>query len=65
MTIVTPHSTYIEADVQIGQDTVIRPFTFIGCGSNIGSDCVIGPFAHLPAESIVPDDSTIVGNERQ
>lgn len=62
VTIVTPHSTYIEADVQIGQDTVIHPFTFIGRGSNIGSDCVIGPFACLPSESIVPDDSTIVGN---
>jgi bifunctional UDP-N-acetylglucosamine pyrophosphorylase/glucosamine-1-phosphate N-acetyltransferase len=65
VTIVTPHSTYIEADVQIGQDTVIHPFTFVGRGSNIGSDCIIGPFAHLPSESIVPDDSTIVGNERQ
>jgi bifunctional UDP-N-acetylglucosamine pyrophosphorylase/glucosamine-1-phosphate N-acetyltransferase len=62
VTIVSPHHTYIEADVKIGQDTVVQPFTFIGRGTSIGSDCVIGPFACLPCESIVPDDSSIVGN---
>jgi bifunctional UDP-N-acetylglucosamine pyrophosphorylase / glucosamine-1-phosphate N-acetyltransferase len=43
VTIIDPASTYIEADVVIGQDTVLYPGTMIGGQSEIGSDCVIGP----------------------
>ncbi len=43
VTIVNPESTYIECDVQIGQDTVIHPNTHLRCGTNIGEDCQIGP----------------------
>jgi len=45
VTIVSPINTYIESGCTIGSDTVIQPFTFIGCDSTIGSDCTIGPFA--------------------
>jgi bifunctional UDP-N-acetylglucosamine pyrophosphorylase/glucosamine-1-phosphate N-acetyltransferase len=61
VTITSGVNTYIEAGVTIGQDTIIRPFTFIGRDSSIGSDCVIGPFAKIPTESIVTDGTTIEG----
>jgi bifunctional UDP-N-acetylglucosamine pyrophosphorylase/glucosamine-1-phosphate N-acetyltransferase len=38
-----PDSTYISPDVQIGQDTVIRPNTTILGKSTIGEACTIGP----------------------
>ncbi len=47
VTIVDPRTTYINADVRIGKDTVIRPCTFIEENVSIGSGCVIGPFARI------------------
>ncbi len=61
VTIVSGINTYVEANVNIGPDTVIHPFTFIGRGSTIGGDCVIGPFACLPASSIVAEGMTVAG----
>lgn len=43
VTIIDPLTTFIEADVQIGQDTVINPGSFIKGKSLIGQDCLIGP----------------------
>ncbi|MFJ7941445.1 bifunctional UDP-N-acetylglucosamine diphosphorylase/glucosamine-1-phosphate N-acetyltransferase GlmU [Peribacillus sp. NPDC096622] len=43
VTIIDPVTTFIEADVQIGQDTVINPGSFIKGKSIIGQDCLIGP----------------------
>jgi bifunctional UDP-N-acetylglucosamine pyrophosphorylase/glucosamine-1-phosphate N-acetyltransferase len=62
VTIVSGFNTYIEADVAIGQDTVVQPFSHIGRGSQIGGQCEIGPFAIVPRESIVPDGTTISRN---
>jgi len=62
VTIVSGINTYVEANVTIGLETVIQPFTFIGQGSVIGSDCVIGPFACVPAGSIVAEGSHVAGN---
>ena len=47
VTIVDPKTTYIDADVKIGQDTVIRPFTVIENNVRLGKRCVIGPFTRL------------------
>lgn len=47
ITIVDPATTFIDASVRIGKDTVIRPFTFIENNVRIGSRCTIGPFARL------------------
>ena len=47
VSIIDPLSTYIEADVEIGPDTVIQPGTYLRRGTTIGSDCVIGPQADL------------------
>jgi bifunctional UDP-N-acetylglucosamine pyrophosphorylase/glucosamine-1-phosphate N-acetyltransferase len=61
VTIVSPMNTYVESGVTIGQDTIVRPFSFIGAGSVIGRDCVIGPFACVPRDSVVREGSTIAG----
>jgi bifunctional UDP-N-acetylglucosamine pyrophosphorylase / glucosamine-1-phosphate N-acetyltransferase len=63
VTIVDPGATVIDIDVEIGQDTVIEPFTTIRGRTRIGRDCVVrhsylvdceledgvgvGPFAYL------------------
>lgn len=47
VTIVDPASTYIEADVTIGADTIIQPGTFLRGRTTIGTDCVVGPQADL------------------
>jgi bifunctional UDP-N-acetylglucosamine pyrophosphorylase/glucosamine-1-phosphate N-acetyltransferase len=47
VTIIDPATTYIEADVTIGQDTVIQPGTFLRGRTAVGADCVIGPQADL------------------
>ncbi len=47
VTIVDPASTFVDATVTIGQDTVIEPFTVLKGSTSIGSDCRIGPHVHI------------------
>ncbi|CAH0347578.1 bifunctional UDP-N-acetylglucosamine diphosphorylase/glucosamine-1-phosphate N-acetyltransferase GlmU [Bacillus sp. CECT 9360] len=47
VSIIDPNNTYIEADVMIGQDTVIYPGTMIKANSQIGEDCIIGPNSEI------------------
>jgi bifunctional UDP-N-acetylglucosamine pyrophosphorylase/glucosamine-1-phosphate N-acetyltransferase len=61
VTIVSGINTYIEDGADIGRDTIIQPFTFIGHDSSIGPNCVIGPFVKLPSESIVPAGTVMTG----
>ncbi|OIK16729.1 UDP-N-acetylglucosamine diphosphorylase/glucosamine-1-phosphate N-acetyltransferase [Bacillus sp. MUM 116] len=55
VTIIDPNNTYIEIDVQIGQDTVIYPGTILKGKTIIGSDCQIGPNSEI--------DTCEIGNE--
>jgi bifunctional UDP-N-acetylglucosamine pyrophosphorylase / glucosamine-1-phosphate N-acetyltransferase len=59
VTIVDPDNTWIEADVRVGRDTTIQPFTFIGAGARIGEGCRIGPFARVGAGERVGDGSVV------
>ena len=43
VSIIDPQSTFIDPDVQIGQDTVILPNTFLQGETIIGKNCLIGP----------------------
>jgi bifunctional UDP-N-acetylglucosamine pyrophosphorylase/glucosamine-1-phosphate N-acetyltransferase len=52
VTIVDPATTYLEADVVIGSDTVIAPNTTIERGSVIGAGCAIGPNTRIAASRI-------------
>ncbi len=45
VTIVDPGTTYVDADVEVGQDTVIYPMTFLKGNTKIGRECHIGPMA--------------------
>jgi bifunctional UDP-N-acetylglucosamine pyrophosphorylase/glucosamine-1-phosphate N-acetyltransferase len=56
VTIVDPDNTWIDARAEIGQDTVIEPFTYIHGAVKIGSGCRIGPFAFLRHGTVIGDD---------
>lgn len=56
VTIVDPDTTWIDARAQIGQDTVIEPFTYIHGEVKIGQGCRVGPFAHLREGTILKND---------
>ena len=56
VTIVDPDNTWIDARAQIGQDTVIEPFTYIHGEVRIGRGCRIGPFAYLRSGTVLKDD---------
>ncbi|MFC1603954.1 bifunctional N-acetylglucosamine-1-phosphate uridyltransferase/glucosamine-1-phosphate acetyltransferase [Planctomycetota bacterium] len=56
VTIVDPDNTWIDARAQIGQDTVIEPFTYIHGEVKIGQGCRIGPFAHLRHGTVLKND---------
>jgi bifunctional N-acetylglucosamine-1-phosphate-uridyltransferase/glucosamine-1-phosphate-acetyltransferase GlmU-like protein len=44
---VLPTTTWIDADVRIGPDTVIYPGTVIEGATDIGAECVIGPYSRI------------------
>ena len=56
VTIVDPDNTWIDARAEIGQDTVIEPFTYIHGEVKIGRDCRIGPFAYLRHGTVLKND---------
>jgi bifunctional UDP-N-acetylglucosamine pyrophosphorylase / glucosamine-1-phosphate N-acetyltransferase len=62
VTIISGINTYIEANVSIGADTVVQPFTYIGRDARIGASCVIGPMASVPRNALVPEGARVVGN---
>lgn len=47
VSMIDPASTYIEAGVAIGKDTVVMPNTYIQGETTIGERCEIGPNAHI------------------
>jgi bifunctional UDP-N-acetylglucosamine pyrophosphorylase / glucosamine-1-phosphate N-acetyltransferase len=59
VTIVDPASTLIEADVEIGRDTVVEPGTFLRGATRIGERCEIGPLSTL-IDTVVGDETRIV-----
>ena len=61
VTIVDTDSTWISEDTEIGQDTIIYPFTYIEGKNKIGKNCKIGPCAHLRGDVEVCDNVK-VGN---
>ena len=43
VTMIQPETTYIEAGVSIGRDTILWPNTYLHGKTSIGEDCAIGP----------------------
>lgn len=58
VSILDPLSTYIEPDVEIGQDTVILPNTYLQGKTSIGKHCLIGPGTRV-YDSLVGDHCEI------
>lgn len=52
VTLIDPATTYVEADVEIGQDTVLQPNTYLLRGTRIGEDCEIGPNTHIERSTL-------------
>lgn len=53
-TLTDPSTTFIDADVEIGLDTIIHPNTYLQGKTRIGSDCEIGPGAII-RDSVIGD----------
>ena len=52
VTIVDPASTYIDADVNIGQDSTILPGTHLQGATTVGAGCCIGPNSRIVDSAI-------------
>jgi len=67
VTIIDPATTHIDAGVQIGQDTIIQPFTILSGVTDIGEDCEIGPGARITdskiGNGVSIKDSFVVASE--
>ncbi len=60
VTIVDPRNTYVDGRAEVGQDSVIYPFSVISGRVKVGRGCRVGPFAHL-RDGTVLDDGAEVG----
>ena len=58
VTVTDPATTYVDADVQVGQDTVLAPLTFLEAGTRVGARCRLGPNVRLVG-CTVGDDATV------
>ena len=59
VTVVDPATTWIDAEVSLGRDTVIRPNTQLLGATTIGSDATIGPDTTLES-TVVGDGASVV-----
>lgn len=67
VTIIDPVTTYVEAQVSVGMDTVIYPMTFLEGQTVIGENCVIGPGTRIIdaklANNIIVNNSNVLESE--
>lgn len=61
VTLIDPATAYIDADVQIGPDTVIEPGVYLKGHTVIGSDCVIGTHSEL-VDATIEDAVTVTSS---
>jgi bifunctional UDP-N-acetylglucosamine pyrophosphorylase/glucosamine-1-phosphate N-acetyltransferase len=58
VTIVDPETTFVDAGVRIGRDTVIHPLTFIEGETRIGAGCELGPSTRI-VDSRLDDGASV------
>lgn len=67
VTIIDPKTTYVDAGVVIGKDSVLHPCTVIEGKTTIGENCIVGPFTRLMdarlGNHIEVRSSTVTGAE--
>jgi bifunctional UDP-N-acetylglucosamine pyrophosphorylase/glucosamine-1-phosphate N-acetyltransferase len=61
VTVTDPASTYIEADVVIGRDTVVEPTTSLTGATVIGEDCIIGPGTTV-IDSVIDEGARVLAS---
>lgn len=61
VTLVDPATTYVEATVQVGRDTVIYPNTVLQGGTVVGERCALGPNT-LVRDTRIGDDCRVVAS---
>lgn len=61
VTIVDPATTYVDVDVEIGQDTIIYPNTHLLGQTHIGANCRLGPNTII-RDSVVGDRCEILAS---
>jgi bifunctional UDP-N-acetylglucosamine pyrophosphorylase / glucosamine-1-phosphate N-acetyltransferase len=59
VTIEDPGTTYVDASVRVGRDSVIRPMSLLRGDTVLGEGCDIGPMAHL--RDVVGGDRVNIG----
>jgi len=57
VTIVDPAATFIDAEVEVGRDTILLPFTFLEGKTTIGCRCTVGPQTTIKDSSIGEETS--------
>jgi bifunctional UDP-N-acetylglucosamine pyrophosphorylase/glucosamine-1-phosphate N-acetyltransferase len=62
VTLIDPATTYIDANVEIGQDTIIEPNTYLRGKTKIGARCRIGPNT-IVRDSQIGDECEIVSSD--
>lgn len=62
VTIVDPANTYIDAEVQIGQDTIVHPNTYLLGSTIIGEECQIGPMSRIE-DSEIGNRATVLASQ--
>jgi len=58
VTIVNPECTYVDADVEIGRDTVIEPGVSLLGATRVGEGCTLRPYSTI-SDSVLGDRVTI------
>jgi bifunctional UDP-N-acetylglucosamine pyrophosphorylase/glucosamine-1-phosphate N-acetyltransferase len=58
VTVVDPASTLVDVDVELGEDTVIEPATYLRGATRVGERCRIGPATTL-IDAVLGDEVTI------
>jgi bifunctional UDP-N-acetylglucosamine pyrophosphorylase/glucosamine-1-phosphate N-acetyltransferase len=64
VTVIDPATTWIDVDVSIGSDTVIKPGTQLLGATDIGANCTIGPDTTLE-DTEVGDAATVIRTHSQ
>ncbi|HEX2058897.1 MAG TPA: bifunctional UDP-N-acetylglucosamine diphosphorylase/glucosamine-1-phosphate N-acetyltransferase GlmU [Actinomycetota bacterium] len=58
VTIVDPATTYLDADVVLGADATIHPFTFLEGTTSVGRGAEVGPQTRV-VDSVIEDGATV------
>jgi bifunctional UDP-N-acetylglucosamine pyrophosphorylase / glucosamine-1-phosphate N-acetyltransferase len=58
VSVIDPDHTYVDVDVEVGEDSVLLPGTILEGSTRIGASATIGPSAHL-TDCVVGDRATV------